>query len=380
MPSRTLGIKATPDDVKDFLRIVIKANLRNASEGRPTHPATIWGHRGVGKTDVVKQLHEEGFVQEIVYIALAQIEEMGDLIGLPEVVLDEVSQKRVTIIRPPHWVPKNDVPGIILFDDFNRTDVRIIKGVMQLLQRSEMVSWKLPPSWTIILTANPEDQTYLVTGLDPAMLTRMYSITMVPDSLIWLKWAAKHNVDPRVMSFIAKYKEYLAPDGAERTCPRSWKMFADAIIDIESNRRSLSGQLDTLMVMGLSILDELAVSTFMQFINGELDEIVEPEVIMRSYTSSPEIQKKIASTMNSVPTRNDVLYAILSRLVAYISTFKPNTLQPEWAKNVVAFLEEDWIPKDMKTIIVQNLAKSPMAHMLTSKKLSQHLVTALTTS
>jgi hypothetical protein len=84
--------------------------------------------------------------------------------------------------------------------------------------------------------------------------------------------------------------------------------------------------------------------------------------------------------MNSVPTRNDVLYAILSRLVAYISTFKPNTLQPEWAKNVVAFLEEDWIPKDMKTIIVQNLAKSPMAHMLTSKKLSQHLVTALTTS
>ena len=54
---------------------------------------------------------------------------------------------------------KDEGPGILLLDDINRADDRILRGCMQLLQNFELTSWKLPPKWQIVATANPEGET-----------------------------------------------------------------------------------------------------------------------------------------------------------------------------------------------------------------------------
>ena len=38
-----------------------------------------------------------------------------------------------TVFAPPAWVPTADGPGILLLDDVNRADDRILRGLMQLL-------------------------------------------------------------------------------------------------------------------------------------------------------------------------------------------------------------------------------------------------------
>ena len=117
---------------------------------------------------------------------------MGDLHGMPEkydpTPEDNRSGDEETIF-PPHWVPKEDGPGLLLLDDFNRADDRILRGIMQLLQNFELTSWKLPPKWQIVATANPEGGDYSVTPLDDAMLTRMIHATLDFDPKSWAIWA-----------------------------------------------------------------------------------------------------------------------------------------------------------------------------------------------
>ena len=176
--SRIFGASVTPDTLKSFLVHNIKLNISNVEHDLPRIPICVWGERGIGKTDIVMQLKEEEVVSDIVYLPIAQIEEMGDLLGLPDKRSLE-NGRTVTEVAPPSWVPVQDVPGIILIDDFNRADIRIIRGIMQLLQKHEMMTWSLPKKYTIVLTANPEesDQAYQVTSIDPAMLTRMRHVT-----------------------------------------------------------------------------------------------------------------------------------------------------------------------------------------------------------
>ena len=56
-----------------------------------------------------------------------------------------------TIFIPPKWVPREPGPGILVIDDLNRADDRILRGMMQLLQNFELfASWRLPPKWQIV--------------------------------------------------------------------------------------------------------------------------------------------------------------------------------------------------------------------------------------
>jgi len=365
------GLSVKAEDIKEFIIHIIKMNIANVSIGKATYPVTIWGHKGIGKTAILRQLVTEGIVEDLIYIPLAQVEEMGDLLGIPEPDVDPVSGKRVTVVRPPHWVPTKDVVGLVVLDDFNRADIRIIKGVMQLLQTAQMLTWKLPPRYTVVLTANPDDKDYLVTSIDPAMYTRMFNITMLVDPMSWLRWADRNNIDRRILSFIAKAgRDFLSPDNADRTCPRTWEMFSHAICNIEDSKQlTISKSVEMIKLLGYGVLDSIPVDTFIQFILGELDDIVEPEVIVETYSQNADVRTKILSTMSKSPPRTDILYAILSRLVAYIAKLSQKDISQNIVKNVILLLEEDTIPYDMKTVIVQELVKGPISPFLVSGKL-----------
>jgi MoxR-like ATPase len=116
----------------------------------------------------------------------AQFEEMGDLHGIPTIrdpTPDESnSDDEYTVFAPPEWVPTAKGPGILLLDDINRADDRILRGIMQLLQNFE---WQLPEQWQIVATANPEGADYSVTPMDDAMLTRMLHFTLTFDAKAW---------------------------------------------------------------------------------------------------------------------------------------------------------------------------------------------------
>ena len=296
---------------------------------------------------------------------------MGDIHGLPVKAKEEDTGRIVTQTAPPSWVPLIDEPGIVMFDDFNRADLRIIKAFMQLLQDGKTISWDLPPQYTIVLTANPEDDEYAVTALDPAMLTRMVHITLKPDVRSWLAWASANKIDSRVQSFIARYNEQLNP-GSERTCPRTWVMFADLIRDIPD----LKNNLDYIKTYGWSVLDEEAVNTFIIFINGDLEWVVDPELICEEYTTNKAVRDKVLGAVSA--NRTDVVNIIFERLLAYLAAKGKVAKGSNTQKNVIALLEEDTISKDIKTTYVNLISNATQNsntgnYWITSEKLAKHL-------
>ena len=214
-----LGTKTNAEEIELFLRHCLESNEKAMINGKRKTPVCIWGVHGIGKTELVERFARQNDY-EFAYIAPAQFEEMGDLIGMPKV------KDGKTIFAPPSWVPTRDKKGILLLDDINRADDRILRGLMQLLQNYELTSWTLPASWDIVLTTNPDDGNYSVTPMDDAMLTRMRHITLTFDAKVWAKWATQNHIDARGINFVLTYPELIT---GQRTTPRSLVQFFESI-------------------------------------------------------------------------------------------------------------------------------------------------------
>ena len=209
----TYGARVGAESVAALLEHALDSMAH--SDERPT-PICIWGLHGIGKTELVRDLAQARGCA-FAYIAPAQFEEMGDLLGMPKIDTDAQGAE-VTRFVAPEWVPRTPGPGILLLDDVNRADDRILRGIMQLFQNYELVSWALPSQWLIVCTANPDGGDYSVTALDEAMLTRMLHVTMTFDAQAWARWAERNDVDPRGINFVLAYPELV---NGRRTTPRS---------------------------------------------------------------------------------------------------------------------------------------------------------------
>ncbi|WP_353086646.1 hypothetical protein, partial [Flavobacterium sp.] len=75
--------------------------------------------------------------------------------------------------------------------------MRFIQAVMELIDRGEYVSWKMPQNWTIVLTSNPDNGDYSVNTVDPAQRTRYLTVEMSFNHKEWATWAEFNNIDSR---------------------------------------------------------------------------------------------------------------------------------------------------------------------------------------
>ena len=143
---KTYGAKLNAIEIQDFLDYVIEQNTKISilSDGfeRGT-PICIWGTHGIGKTQSVIEFAKRNDYT-YVYCAPAQFEEVGDLHGIPE-TYDPTpgmpnSGDEYTVYRPPQWLHSAlsnvdpDKPGLLILDDFNRAEPRILQSCMQLLR------------------------------------------------------------------------------------------------------------------------------------------------------------------------------------------------------------------------------------------------------
>lgn len=368
------GKKLNSKELKKLLNHIFERNNSlNNSKKRGT-PICIWGTHGLGKTQIVRDYAiNKGW--KFSYIAPAQFEEMGDLHGMPNVIDpdEKISGDEYTVYSPPDWVPKEEGPGILLLDDINRADDRILRGCMQLLQNFELTSWKLPPKWQIVTTANPEGGDYSVTPMDGAMLTRMLHTTLKFDAKIWAEWAINSNVDDRGISFVLTYPELI---NSERTTPRSLTQFFEQIQSIND----LKENLDLVEALALSSLDEITVSSFIAFINDELKQLIEPEEILETKDFS-KIKKRIEeiSIDKNGSKRVDRLSTICSRLYLLLISdkFQPSKIN---SKNLVELLLLDIIPNDLLMSLYMDLSKNAsdeVKSMIKDKRLAKKLLDTL---
>jgi hypothetical protein len=342
------GTKAKADELIAFIQHVIRVNLKAEQEGKKRTPICIWGRHGIGKTEIVETIaRENGY--SFVYIAPAQFEEMGDLLGMPAI------EGGRTVFRAPAWVPDEEGPGILLIDDVNRADDRILRGIMQLLQNFELVSWKLPPKWQIILTANPDGGDYSVTPMDDAILTRMMHISMEFDVKEWARWAEKNGVDERGINFLLTYPEIVT---GKRTTPRTLVQFFEAVSGIDD----LAANLGLVQILGDSCLDEQAVAGFIAFVQQDLAKLPSPEEILNARNFNDEVTLPLREMVEKETRRVDILATLSTRLANFLIA---RDIQPDKRQvdNIRAFIHLDFLPNDLRLALATDLAASPNKHL-----------------
>lgn len=346
----TYGSKANSQEVEKFINHLLDFSFENTA--KPPTPICVWGLHGIGKTEMVRDAAlKRGY--KFVYIAPAQFEEMGDLVGMPKIETDNLGNS-ITKLIPPSWVPNEEGEGIFLIDDVNRADDRILRGIMQLLQNYELVSWKMPKKWLIILTANPDGGDYSVTTMDDAMLTRMIHVTMEFDVKSWAKWAEQAQVDSRGIDFVLTYPEIVSGD---RTTPRSLVQFFDAISTI----KNLKEDLEMVKMLGDGCLDRQTTVAFVNFINMDLSKLIGAEEILNS-SDFKQIDFRIRNLVEAKTKRLDILSVIMTRLTNHL-LFGKEDLSDKQFDNLKKFILLELIPNDLRLAMAQEIIKSEKKSM-----------------
>ena len=368
------GQKLNSKKLKEIMSHIFLRNDEIAKKNDNGTPLCIWGTHGLGKTQIVKDFaREKGW--KFTYCAPAQFEEMGDLHGMPSIMDPDktISGDEYTIYSPPEWVPTEKGPGILLLDDINRADDRILRGCMQLLQNFELSSWKLPERWQIVCTANPEGGDYSVTPMDDAMLTRMLHSTLIFNHKIWAEWALDNDVDPRGIAFVLTYPELVT---GSRTTPRSLTQFFDQIKDIQD----LKSEIELIHTLALSTLDDVTTSTFISFVNDQLQQLIDPEEILNAKKFST-IEKRIneLSDDGEGGKRIDRFATICTRLFLHLTNkYNPSKNEEKvHQKNLTSFLLIKEIPNDLRMSLYMDLSKNAselVKSMMRDKKLATILL------
>jgi len=342
------GTKTSPIEVERFIDHMIDVNQELQQVNKLGTPLCIWGKHGIGKTQLVEAIaNKKDF--EFISVSPAQFEEMGDLLGMPKIIDDQ------TVFAPPSWVPTSEVDGILLIDDINRADDRILRGIMQLLQNHELISWKLPKKWHIIATANPDGGDYSVTPMDNAILTRMMHITLSFNHKDWAMWAEENGVDSRGIDFVLTYPEIV--DG-ERTTPRTLVQFFESISLI----KDLKSELPLVQLMADACLDPETTATFIAFVKDDLAELISAKEIVGAEDFAKNVSNPLKKVVKKGSLRVDILATLCTRLVNYLTVnqIKPSKYQLD---NIKKFLLIDFIPNDLRLITAQEIIDSKNKHL-----------------
>lgn len=344
----TYGTKVNAQQVEKMLEHVTHQHFDNpehAGKRRPT-PVCIWGLHGIGKTEMVRDFAlRKGY--QFTYIAPAQFEEMGDLLGMPKIAQQQ--DNAATLFVAPDWVPKQAGPGIFLIDDVNRADDRILRGIMQLLQNYELISWRFPKGWIIVLTANPDGGDYSVSTMDDAMLTRMMHVTMEFDVKTWARWAEGAGIDTRGIDFILTYPEVVT---GSRTTPRSLVQFFQSLETISDLRANL----DLVKMLGDGCLDEATTTAFITFVNMDMDKLIEPHEIIHA-PNFQILEAQIKGLVDGKTKRMDILSVMMTRLTNYLLYLKEELNDKSFA-NLKSFILLDFIPNDLRLSMAQDLVNA----------------------
>ena len=292
------------------------------------------GESGIGKTSAIIQLADE-LGLDFVKLNLAQIEEIGDLVGFPirqfevtngtetkyvdENMIDEYradgyksTGKNRMSYCPPEWIANKERGGILLLDDWNRADTRFIQALMELIDRQQYISWTLPKDWHIILTANPDNGDYLVNSIDNAQKTRFISTQLKYDVDCWAKWAEESGIDGRCINFMLMNPEVIT----KNVNARSAVMFFNSISSI----KSFEDKLPLIQMIGEGSVGNEFSSMFTMFINNKLDKIITPQSIVES--SEEYVLKTLKELIgNEDKYRADIATTISTRFVNYLSKY-----------------------------------------------------------
>jgi MoxR-like ATPase len=326
------------------IKDVINANQFNYNKSKTTPIAlNIEGTHGIGKTSVVKQAAAE--LNAHFYLdSLAQNTDPGELMGFP------ISQIKVCREGLEMWIPASSISHylaagaeictedayrtsyakpfkikdmwekynsylkqlenfennlisekpeeplfIYVIDDAFRANPLIMQAVMDLIESQSCGAWSLPPNTHIILTNNPDDGNYNVSGQDGAQASRYVTIKMEWNHEDWAVYA-EDKVDGRSINFVLQNHTCFTPELNEdnsipenHVSPRMLDKFFNLISNIDDfNTEENKSQV---RMFGNLTVGKIITNEYIRFISEGYDKLPSPEELLLKYTEEEFLDK-----------------------------------------------------------------------------------------
>jgi len=347
-------VQLNVEELKSFIKHMVNNNQHIQAEGKVPVAVNIEGDAGLGKTSAIMQLGKELNMQ-VVKLNLSQLEELGDLVGFPvkefqiqnaegqtkwinEAQIAAAQKAGFKIVdkrmshAAPEWIQGKGEGGFLVLDDYTRADHRFMQATMEILDRQEYVSWKLPKNWHVILTTNPDNGDYNVTSLDVAQKTRFISVELKYDVNVWAKWAEQAQIDGRCINFMLMNPELVT----QRVNPRSVTTFFNAISSIPK----FEDDLPLIQMIGEGSVGVDFSSMFTMFINNKVDRIISPEDTMTK--DEAYVMGALTGAVGKDDDfRADISSVIATRLINYSLTYADSKPVPDAMINRLVKLTTD---------------------------------------
>lgn len=299
----------TLNEFKEVFSYLLDNNKQLEDKGLRPIAVGIEGEAGLGKTSIIEQIAKERGMT-LCKINLSQLEEVGDLTGFPikecEVAwidkgeikdkrwLPEGQTKNLDLrlkltgkvrmsYAPPAWLPTEENPNgtLCLLDDYTRANSMFMQATMEIINRAEYISWKLPKYTSIVLSSNPDDGAYTVSSLDNAQKTRFINFSIKLNIEDWAKWAESTEIDGRAINFELLYGEeiFKKHNNIQTVNPRSYTTFCKAISGLKNwnDPDTLALILQISKGCFLNDSDNLIGNLFTTFIANKLDKLIQPK-------------------------------------------------------------------------------------------------------
>jgi hypothetical protein len=390
-------------ELKGFVNHIITNNRYLQEAGKNSVSVEVVGESGIGKTSTIVELAQDNNLK-FVKLNLAQIEELGDLVGFPVRQFQMYKEKQVPTKKiddisytaaqraaasadlanlktttkkvgmwvdelavqeylkngykmtgknrmsycAPEWIADAKAGGILLLDDWNRADTRFIQAVMELIDRQSYISWTLPKDWHIILTANPDNGDYMVNSVDSAQKTRYVTANLKFDVNVWAEWAEGAGIDTRCINFLLLHPELVT----QETNARSITTFFNAISSFDSFEDNLS----MIQMIGEGSVGDAFASMFTTFINNKLDKLVTPKDLL-THDNEAYILGELRSCIGKDDTyRADIASTLATRLGNFsVVHSKENTITQKLTDRLIALCTKDYFTNDLKYLIVRTI-------------------------
>ena len=361
------------DELHDFVGHIITNNRHLQSQGKKPVAIEVVGESGIGKTTSIMDMTTKHGL-DFVKLNLAQIEELGDLVGFPikqfqmwtekegkkigkwvdEVAVDaqhklgfQTTGKSRMSYSAPEWIADKKAGGVLLLDDWNRADMRFIQACMELVDRQTYISWTLPKDWHIILTANPDNGDYMVNSTDPAQKTRYITANLKFDIDVWARWAEQNEIDTRCINFLLMHPELVT----QETNARSISTFFNSISSI----KKFEDQLPLVQMIGEGSVGNEFASMFTTFINNKLDKLVTPREIVLGDEKVvlPQLRECVGSGDNY---RADIASLLATRIANFsVAYSKTDTVNPKMQQRLIKLCTLDYLTDDLKYLVVRTI-------------------------
>ena len=332
-------------EIKENLNYIIDNNLHLEANGLKPYTVCLEGPHGVGKTAIIEEIAKDRGVH-FKKVNLGAFEEVGDLTGFPvkmykmrkgedvidvvEAALEAHRQEGYSLIpgvKPvmdfaiPSWVPKSENgANILLLDDYSRANPLILQATMELLDKGELGSWKLPKNTQVVLTSNPDNGEYSVSSMDNAQKTRFITFQTEFDVKLLAKHMEEVGVRDEFINFALISPEIFNKNkNNSQATGRTYMAFARTLETVKD--LASSDGLDRVINISSGIFndpDNMISNQFTIFLNKKLDKLITPEdMINKPWKDVADILEKTVGHADSDKYRTDIAATLTFRLVNY---------------------------------------------------------------